>query len=160
MSVCLFVCFFFSEGGELDLITLLFYKPFPPVPSLTALLPPSPLFTCFFEFFFFSEGGELDLITLLFYKPFPPVPSLTALLLPSPLFTWFFELISLVCLFIGVRLLHSTRRVPGGLGRVSNPSQLSHVQNVLLSLWGDAGKLFKFVGVEHVQFSHLLIDIA
>ena len=160
-SVCLFVClFFFSEGGELDLITLLFYKPFPPVPSLTALLPPSPLFTCFFEFFFFSEGGELDLITLLFYKPFPPrpFPYCTSTTLSS--FYLVLRVDFLVCLFIGVRLLHSTRRVPGGLGRVSNPSQLSHVQNVLLSLWGDAGKLFKFVGVEHVQFSHLLIDIA
>ena len=159
MSVCLFV--FFSEGGELDPITLLFYKPFPPpVPSLTALLPPSPLFTCFFEFFFFSEGGELDLITLLFYKPFPPrpFPYCTSTTLSS--FYLFLRVDFLVCLFIGVRLLHSTRRVPGGLGRVSNPSQLSHVQNVLLSLWGDAGKLFKFVGVKHVQFSHLLIDIA
>ena len=115
------------------------------------------LFVCLF---FFSEGGELDLITLLFYKPFPPrpFPYCTSTTLSS--FYLVLRVDFLVCWFIGVRLLHSTRRVPGGLGRVSNPSQLSHVQNVLLSLWGDAGKLFKFVGVEHVQFSHLLIDIA
>ena len=31
---------------------------------------------------------------------------------------------------------------------------------MLLSLWGDAGKLFKFVGVVNVQFRHLLIDTA
>lgn len=113
------------------------------------------LFVCFF-----SEGGELDPITLLFYKPFPPRPFPYCISTTLSSFYLFLRVDFLVCLFIGVRLLHSTRRVPGGLGWVSNPSQLSHVQNVLLSLWGDAGKLFKFVGVVNVQFRHLLIDTA
>ena len=114
------------------------------------------LFVCFF---FFGKGltgpHNSPLLQALSPRPFPYCTSTT---LSS--FYLFLQVDVLVCLFIGVRLLHSTRRVPGGLGWVSNPSQLSHVQNVLLSLWGDAGKLFKFVGVEHVQFSHLLIDIA
>ena len=115
------------------------------------------LFVCLF--FFFGRGWtgphNSPLLQALSPRPFPYCTSTT---LSS--FYLFLRVDFLVCWFIGVRLLHSTRRVPGGLGRVSNPSQLSHVQNVLLSLWGDAGKLLKFFGVEHVQFSHLLIDIA
>ena len=113
---------------------------------------------CLFVFFFgrgWTGPHNSPLLQALSPRPFPYCTSTT---LSS--FYLFLQVDVLVCLFIGVRLLHSTRRVPGGLGWVSNPSQLSHVQNVLLSLWGDAGKLFKFVGVVNVQFRHLLIDTA
>ena len=58
--------------------------------------------------------------------PYPPIPS-------SPLQCFFFV--------TGVGLLHSPRGVPCGLSWFTHTVKLPHVQDVLLSVWWDAGKL-------------------
>ena len=55
VSVCLFV--FFSEGGELDPITLLFYKPFPPRPFPYCTSTTLSSFYLFLRVFFFFGRG-------------------------------------------------------------------------------------------------------
>lgn len=40
----------------------------------------------------------------------------------------------------GERLLHPSGRVQGGQGRFTNSAQLPHVQDVLLSIWRNAGE--------------------
>lgn len=61
----------------------------------------------------------------------------------------------MICSVVGVRLLHSKWRVPCGLGWFTHLVELPHVQDVLLSLWRDAGKLLSktcwFIVIESIS---------
>lgn len=68
-------------------------------------------------------------------------------------------LMTIVWFVVGVRLLHSTRRVSCGLCWFTYLVKLPHVQDVLLSLWRDAGKPPELVSPQILCLTKYLVQV-